>query len=100
MSTPIRMDLPHQLGKEAARARVDAKIGKLAGHIPGGADVTHRWEGDTMHFTVAAMGQRVASRLTVFADRLHAEIDLPAMLGFLSGAIKAAVEREAPRLLK
>jgi putative polyhydroxyalkanoate system protein len=100
MSTPIQMDIPHQLGKDGARARVDAKIGKLASHIPGGADVTHRWEGDTMHFTVAAMGQTVASRLTVFPERLHAEIDLPGMLGFLSGTIKAAVEREAPRLLK
>jgi len=100
MTTPIRMDIPHQLGRDAARARVDAKIGKLAGHIPGGADVTHRWEGDTMHFTVAAMGQQVASRLTVFADRLHAEIDLPGLLGMLAGPIRAAVEREAPRLLK
>jgi len=100
MTTPIRMDIPHQLGKDGARARVDAKIGKLAGHIPGGADVTHRWEGDTMHFTVAAMGQQVASRLTVFPEHLHAEIDLPALLGLFGGAIKAAIEREAPRLLR
>ena len=93
MTTPIRMDLPHQLGKEGARDRVNAKIGRLASHIPGGADVTHRWQGDTMHFTVA-------SRLTVFDDRLHAEIDLPALLGLLAGPIRAAVEREAPKLLR
>jgi hypothetical protein len=53
-----------------------------------------------MHFTVAAMGQTVASRLTVFPERLHAEIDLPGLLGFLSGTIKGAIEREAPKLLK
>ncbi len=100
MSAPLRMDLPHQLGKAGARARVDAKIGKLASHIPGGADVTHRWEGDTMHFTVAAMGQQVASRLTVFDDRLHAEIDLPGLLSLFAGPIKAAVEREGPKLLR
>jgi len=100
MSTPIRMDIPHQLGRTGARDRVDAKIGKLASHIPGGADVTHRWEGDTMHFTVAAMGQTVKSRLTVFDDRLHAEIDLPALLGLFAAPIRAAVEREAPRLLR
>lgn len=98
--TPIRLDIPHQLGREGARDRVNAKIGRLASHIPGGADVTHRWEGDTMHFTVAAMGQTVASRLTVFDERIHAEIDLPALLGLFAGAIKSAVEREAPRLLR
>lgn len=100
MSGPLTMDLPHQLGKAGARARVDAKIGKLASHIPGGADVTHRWEGDTMHFTVAAMGQQIGSRLTVFEDRLHVEIDLPGLLSLFAGPIKAAVEREGPRLLR
>ena len=100
MSAPITMDLPHKLGKDGARARVDAKIGKLAGHIPGGADVVHRWDGDTMHFTVAAMGQSVASRLTVFDAHLHAEIDLPGLLGLFGSQIKAAIQREAPRLLK
>ena len=100
MSAPITMDLPHKLGKEGARARVDAKIGKLAGHIPGGADVVHRWEGDTMHFTVAAMGQSVASRLTVHEAHLHVEIDLPGLLGLFGSTIKGAIEREAPKLLK
>ena len=100
MSTPITMNLPHTLGKDGARDRVNAKIGKLASHILGGADVQHRWEGDTMHFTVAAMGQQVGSRLTVFADHLHCEIDLPGMLALFAGPIRAAVEREGPKLLK
>ena len=100
MRGPITLALPHTLGREGARARVDAKIGKLAGHIPGGADVVHRWEGDTMHFTVAAMGQSVVSRLTVYDAHLHCEIDLPGLLGLFGGTIKAAIEREAPRLLK
>ena len=100
MGTPIAIDIPHTLGKDGVRQRLDGGISRITEKIPGGGHVQHRWEGDTMHFTVAAMGQTVASRLTVFPERLHAEIDLPGMLGFLSGTIKAAVEREAPRLLK
>ena len=65
LSDPITLDIPHKLGREAAKARIGGGIGKLAEMFPGGAAVDHRWEGDTMHFTVAAMGQRVASRLTV-----------------------------------
>ena len=30
------IDIPHKLGREAARERIKARIGKLAGFIPGG----------------------------------------------------------------
>jgi hypothetical protein len=101
MTDPIRLDIPHQLGRDGARARVESRIGSLAGYIPGGgAAVAHEWQGDTMHFTVSAMGQVVASRLTVFDDRLHCEIDLPGMLSLFAGPIRAAIEREGPKLLR
>ena len=35
MSQTISVDLPHQLGREGARARIDSKIGRLAEKIPG-----------------------------------------------------------------
>lgn len=100
MTEPITVEIPHKLGREAARARVAGGIGKLAGMFPGGAAVDHRWEGDTMHFTVAAMGQRVASRLTVGADRVRAEIDLPPLLALFANRIREKLTKEAPKLLK
>ena len=100
MSEPITVDIPHKLGREAARARIAGGIGKLAGIFPGGAAVDHRWEGDTMHFTVAAMGQRVASRLTVSADKVHAEIDLPPLLALFANRIREKLQRDAPKLLE
>lgn len=100
MTEPITVEIPHKLGREAARARVASGIGKLAGMFPGGAAVDHRWEGDTMHFTVAAMGQRVASRLTVGVDRVRAEIDLPPLLALFANRIREKLTKEAPKLLK
>ena len=100
MSDPITVDIPHTLGLAAAKARVAGGIGKLAGMFPGGAAVDHRWEGDTLHFTVAALGQRVASRLTVFDAKVHAEVDLPPLLALFADKIRAKLAKEAPKLLE
>lgn len=100
MATPLTLDIPHQLGKAGVRARLDGGIGRLGEKIPGGATVEHRWDGDTLHFTVQAMGQSVKSTATVFDRHVHAVVDLPGFLAMLAGPIKAAIESEAPKLLK
>lgn len=100
MGTPITLDIPHQLGKAGVRQRLDGGIGRIAEKIPGGAEVEHRWNGDTMHFTVQAMGQAIKSELTIYEDKVHAVVDLPAFLSLLAGPVKAAIEKEAPKLLR
>ena len=68
--------------------------------VPGATSVDHHWEGDTMHFTVAALGQRVASRLTVGDAKVRAEIDLPMFLRLFADKIKAKLAKEAPKMLE
>jgi len=100
MGQPISLDIPHSLGKAGVRQRLDGGISRITEKIPGGGAVQHRWDGDTMHFTVSAMGQQIASTATVFEDKVHAVVDLPAFLGLFAGQVKAVIEREAPKLLK
>lgn len=100
MAEPISVDIPHKLGHDAARARLDGGIGKLADMFPGGAVVDHRWEGDVMHFTVTAMGQRVASTLQPFDDRVHAVIDLPPFLSLFADKIRERLRKDGPKLLE
>ncbi len=100
MSHPVTVDIPHKLGKAGVRQRLDGGVGKIGAMIPGGATVDHRWDGDTMHFTVSAMGQQVASQATVYEDKVHAVVDLPAFLGLFAGKVKAVIEKEAPKLLR
>ena len=100
MSAPIELDVPHQLGKAAVRERLDGGIGKIGKLIPGGAKVVHRWEEDTMTFTVEAMGQAVKASATVFDDKVHAIVDLPGFLGLFAGKIRDVIQAEAPKLLK
>ena len=100
MPEPITVDIPHKLGRDVARARIAGGISRLAGMFPGGGHVEERWEGDTLHFTVSAMGQRVASRLEVFDGYVHAVVDLPPMLALFASKIREKLAKEAPRLLK
>ena len=99
MTEPVTVDVPHKLGLAEARRRVEGGIGKLAGWIPGGAMVDHRWDGDMLHFTVQAMGQRIASLLDVRADRVIATVDLPPFLALFADKLKAKLAKEAPKLL-
>lgn len=100
MAEPITLDIPHKLGKAGVRARLDGGIGRLGEKIPGGAKVEHRWNGDTLDFTVHAMGQAIKSTATVFDTHIHAVVDLPGLLAMLASPIKAAIQSEAPKLLK
>lgn len=100
MPDPVIVDIPHKLGRDGARARLAGGVGKLGDLIPGGGAVESRWEGDTLHFTVSAMGQTVASRLDVHEAHVHAVVDLPPFLALFASKIREKLEREAPKLLK
>jgi hypothetical protein len=100
MSEPITIDIPHQQGREGVRAKLDRGVGKIAGVVPGGVVSDHRWEGDTLHFTIEGMGQRVASRVEIFEEKVHAVIDLPPFLALFADKIRQKLAREAPKLLE
>lgn len=99
MTKPIEVDLPHKLGREEARRRIAANIGKLERHLPGGADVASRWEGDTLKLDVGAMGQSVESEIRVGDDKVHCRIALPGMLALFAAPIEAALKSKGGDLL-
>jgi hypothetical protein len=100
MADPVKLDIPHRLGRDAARTRIAGGIGKLADMFPGGGALEQHWEGDSLHFTLAIMGQRVASRLDVFDAHVHAEVDLPPMLALFAAKIREKLAKDAPKLLE
>ncbi len=100
MSQPITVDIPFKDSRDAVRARLDNGVGKLAAMFPGGAAVDQRWEGDTLHFTVQALGQKVASKLDLLDTHVHATIDLPPFLALFADKIRAKLAKDGPALLK
>ncbi len=99
MAEPITLDIPHKLGKAGVRQRLDSGIGKIGSIIPGGGQVRHGWDGDTMNFTVSALGQVIAAKATVYDEKVHAEVDLPPMFMLFADRIRDALKGELPKLL-
>ena len=100
MQRPIDVDLPHQLGKDEARARIAGNIHKLENHIPGGTSrVDSTWAGDTLNLTVHAMGQKVDAKIDVFEAKVHCQIMLPGMLSLFAAPIEAMLRQKGSTLL-
>lgn len=97
---PTTIDVPHKLGREAAKARIASRIGELGDHLPAFAEVRSRWTGEhRMELDVAALGQDVAATLDIEESVVRVTLMLPQMLAMMRGAIEAAVRATGGRLL-
>lgn len=101
MNQPMIVNLPHTLGVEEARRRMQAGMGKLKDHIPGGgADVRSEWQGDSMQLNVKAMGQEVSAKIDVMETVVRVEVMLPAMLSFFGSQIQGYLKSVGGQLLE
>lgn len=101
MAAPTVVDIPHNLGRETAKARLRANIGNLGGHIPGGvAALESSWPTpDRMAIDLVTMGQRLSITLDVGDTSVRATFMLPGMLAFMADAISAAVRHQGSQVL-
>jgi len=100
MTNPINVDLPHSLGAEEAKLRMQGGIGRLEDHIPGGAIVDSSWAGDRMNLSVQAMGQEVRAVIDVEEKLVRLQLDLPPMLSFFGKKIEALIRRQGTQMLE
>jgi hypothetical protein len=100
MSQPHVVDIPHRLGQEEARRRIERGVGRIADHVPGGAQAESSWEGDRLNLKVTAMGQAVTARMEVMEAIVRVEIMLPAALSFFAKPIEAMLKKKGTELLE
>ncbi len=100
MTNPLTVDLPHKLGAEEARRRIERNVGKLADHIPGGAQVSSRWSGNRLDLDVGAMGQQVAAEIDIREDVVRLKVTLPPALAFFGSAIEPLIRRQGAQMLE
>jgi putative polyhydroxyalkanoic acid system protein len=98
-STPITVSIAHQLGRAEARRRIENGFATLLARLPGsGAVHSACWAGDSLTFSVAALGQSVAGVIDVLDAEVRMEIRLPGILGWIAGGLKHRLH-DAGRLL-
>jgi putative polyhydroxyalkanoate system protein len=101
ISRPLIVLVPHRLGRQEARRRLDSGIDRLQRELSAllsGLD--YHWQGDTLNFTASAMWQRLTGRIEVLDDAVRVEIELPWVLQFLRDAITKRVRGRGVALLE
>lgn len=102
MKRPVTITISHSLGREAARQRLQSGIGKVRDKLGGfGMQlVEENWQGDTLQFSVAALGQTVSGKIEVEDALVRVEVMLPLMLAIFAEKLKLGVEKQAQILLE
>jgi hypothetical protein len=93
--------LPHRLGKEEAIRRLKSGLGSARtnyGHLLSLDEET--WNGDTVRFSVRALGQSAAGTIDVLEDQLRLTVTLPWLLAKLGERIVPAIRKEGTLLLE
>ena len=100
MTIPLTVDLPHKLGAQEARRRIERNVGKLTDHIPGGAQVGSRWTGDRLDLDVGAMGQQVSAQIDIQETVVRMTVNLPPALGFFRGMLEPLIRSQGAAMLE
>jgi hypothetical protein len=101
MPQPLVVNVPHRLGREVVRQRLQGGIAQFKAEFAQNVTaVRDTWTGDDLNLQVVALGQSVTARAQVRDDHVRVEVDLPWMLAMLADRIRGRVETDARRLLE
>jgi hypothetical protein len=104
VSRPISVNVPHKLGRDEARRRIEQGFGQIQQQLTGGMAgmlaCQQRWEGDRLHFEASGLGQKMTGRMQVSDDTLSIEVDLPEILAMLAERITGKVKETTRQLLE
>lgn len=101
MAKTITLTLPHDLGQEQAKARIQSGIAdarRQFGDKVGSVQET--WQGNHMEFRCAVMGQTITGRVDVLPDSATVHVDLPWFLAALAERIRPQIEQQGRKLLE
>ena len=99
MSKPIVVNIPHELGRAEARRRIDEGVTNLTGQIGAMGEVKRTWQGDTLIFSMQAIGQTVTGNIAVADHDVRLEVDLPGIFAMVANKLKGRLQNEGQVLL-
>jgi hypothetical protein len=99
MSAPLVVSIPHRLGREEARRRLQAGLTRAATSVPVLKVDEEKWDGDRMVFRVRALGQAAAGHVDVEDDHVRVEVTLPWLLQRFAEVAQATIRNRGKLLL-
>jgi hypothetical protein len=107
MSRPVTVKIPHTLGQDEARRRINDGFGRMRQQMASGLGAMgsmltfqERWEGDRLNIEGSGLGQKMTGRLDVRPDSVIIELDLPEILAALAEKLTGRLQAEGRKLLE
>ncbi|MGO4171650.1 polyhydroxyalkanoic acid system family protein [Bosea sp. TAF32] len=102
MGKPVSITISHDLGRETALNRLRSGIDRIRDRLGMVRMqlVEERWEDDSLHFGVGALGHTVHGRVEVEERLIRVEVTLPWMLAVFAEKLKIGVEKQGQILLE
>lgn len=108
MARPVTVTIPHALGKDEARRRIDEGFGRLQQQMTSGAGgmlssmfvFQQQWTGDRLQFEGTGIGQKITGRLDVRDNAVEIQLDLPEILAAIADRITGRLKVEGQKLLE
>jgi hypothetical protein len=101
MSKPVVVSIPHQLGTEEARRRLQEGTGRLRAQFGDKiGTIEDSWTGDHADFRVSVLGQTVTGGLDVMPDHVRVEVQLPWMLAMVAEKAKGLIQKQGTLMLE
>jgi hypothetical protein len=101
MSKPLVITIPHQLGRDAAVARLKTRL--HTAHEKFGqffAFQQETWVENRLHFRLAVLAQSVSGTIEVLDDHVRLELVLPWLLAKIAGIVEPMIRKEGTLLLE
>jgi putative polyhydroxyalkanoate system protein len=92
--------VPHKLGKENARSRLEQLIQILEKKYEGKvSDIDQSWDGDTLRFRVKTFGIQLSGNIAVSDNELKLDGELPFAAMMFKGKIESDFKEQLERLV-
>lgn len=96
----MHMDIPHQLGEQEALTRIQTMIPKMKERYGQQIkDVREEWTGSNGVFAFNAMGFNIKGMISVHAEEVVLNGDLPIAASPFKGRIESMIRERAAELL-
>lgn len=100
MSPPIIVTIPHRLGKEEAKRRLQAGFSNVRSHVRNFVMLKDAWAGDHLDFQASLLGKSTTGTADVADDHVRLEVQLPWVLAMVANKVKVLVKRQGQLMLE
>jgi hypothetical protein len=101
MSQPLIVSIPHRLGREEAKRRLDSGISRIRPELAAlMSALDWSWDRDRLNFRAVAAWQTITGAIEVLDDLVRISIDLPWMMRLLGETIMKQVRGRGIAMLE